>query len=150
MDSLHPTFWQWWVVGVLLMVVEMLLPGAFFLWMGLAAGLVGVIVLLAPTVGFHFQLGAFALLSIAAVLLARIYLRRNPLTTDQPGLNRRSAQYIGRTLVLTEPIVNGYGTVRVDDSTWRVRGPDSPAGSTVEVVEADGAVLGVRPKVSAS
>ena len=148
MDNLHPTFWQWWVVGVLLMVVEMLLPGAFFLWMGFAAALVGLILLLIPAASFHFQVGAFAVLSVVAVLLARVYLHRNPLASDQPGLNRRSAQYIGRTLVLTEPIVNGYGTVRVDDSTWRVHGPDSPVGSVVEVVEADGAVLGVRPRPS--
>ena len=148
MDNLHPTFWQWWVVAVLLMVVEMLLPGAFFLWMGFAAALVGLILLLIPAVSFHFQVGAFAVLSVVAVLLARVYLHRNPLASDQPGLNRRSAQYIGRTLVLTEPIVNGYGTVRVDDSTWRVHGPDSPVGSVVEVVQADGAVLGVRPKPS--
>lgn len=146
MDSLQPTFWHWWVLGVLLLAVEMLIPGAIFLWMGIAAGAVGVLLLMLPALGLKVQLAIFAVLSIVAVALARVYLRRNPLTSDQPSLNRRAAQYVGRVLTLNEPIVNGMGSVRVDDSTWRVQGPDCPAGTVVEIVQADGPVLFVRPR----
>jgi inner membrane protein len=146
-DSLQPTFWHWWVLGILLLAVEMMIPGAIFLWMGIAAGAVGVLLLFLPGLGFKVQLGAFAVLAIVAVALARVYLRRNPLTTDQPVLNRRAAQYVGRVLTLTEPIVNGMGSVRVDDSTWRIQGPDSPIGTVVEIVQADGPILLVRPRV---
>jgi inner membrane protein len=146
-DSLQPTFWHWWVLGILLLAVEMMIPGAIFLWMGIAAGAVGVLLLFLPDLSFKVQLGAFAVLAIVAVALARVYLRRNPLTTDQPVLNRRAAQYVGRVLTLTEPIVNGMGSVRVDDSTWRIQGPDSPIGTVVEIVQADGPILLVRPRV---
>jgi membrane protein implicated in regulation of membrane protease activity len=131
---------------VLLLVVEMFIPGAFFLWMGISAGVVGLVVLLLPAIGLKTQIAAFAVLSIVTVLLARTYLRRNPLPTDLPQLNRRAAQYVGRALTLSEPIVNGFGTVRVDDSMWRIQGPDCPAGTIVEVVSTDGAMLNVRPR----
>jgi membrane protein implicated in regulation of membrane protease activity len=145
-DSLQPTYWHWWVVAIVLLAVEMFVPGAFFLWMGFSAAAVGALLLLVPAMGFKVQLGVFAVLSIVVVAVARVYLRRRPLTTDEPTLNRRGAQYVGRVLTLNEGIVNGIGSVRLDDSTWRVRGPDAPAGTTVEIVEADGPVLTVRPR----
>lgn len=146
MGEWQPNCWHWWVLGVLLLVVEMFIPGAFFLWMGISAGVVGLAVLLLPALGLEAQIAAFAVLSIVTVLLARTYLRRNPLPTDLPQLNRRAAQYVGRALTLSEPIVNGFGTVRVDDSMWRIQGPDCPAGTIVEVVSTDGAMLNVRPR----
>jgi membrane protein implicated in regulation of membrane protease activity len=146
MAEWQPNYWHWWVLGVLLLVVEMFIPGAFFLWMGISAGVVGLVVLLLPAIGLKTQIAAFAVLSIVTVLLARTYLRRNPLPTDLPQLNRRAAQYVGRALTLSEPIVNGFGTVRVDDSMWRIQGPDCPAGTIVEVVSTDGAMLNVRPR----
>lgn len=146
MADWQPNFWHWWILGLALLAAEMFLPGAIFLWMGISAGVVGLLVWLLPTVGLNVQIGIFAVLSIVTVLIARIYFRRNPLTTDRPVLNRRAVQYIGRTLTLAEPIINGMGTVRVDDSTWRVQGPDCAIGTVVEVIAAEGPVLVVRPK----
>jgi membrane protein implicated in regulation of membrane protease activity len=45
---------------------------------------------------------------------------------------------------LERPIVDGIGTVRIDDTVWRVTGPDCPAGSRVRVAHADGANLSVE------
>jgi membrane protein implicated in regulation of membrane protease activity len=50
---------------------------------------------------------------------------------------------VGRVFTLEKPIVDGFGTVRIDDTIWRVAGPDVPAGSRVRVVQADGANLTV-------
>ena len=50
---------------------------------------------------------------------------------------------VGREFTLEKPIVDGTGTVRIDDTIWRVAGPDAPAGSRVRVVQADGASLTV-------
>ena len=68
-----------------------------------------------------------------------------PAVTDQPTLNRRGEQYAGRLLTLVEPIDNGYGVVRVDDTRWRVRGPALPAGEVVRVIGTDGMTLLVEP-----
>jgi len=146
MDEFRPNYWHWWLFGFALLAVEMFFPGAIFLWMGISAGVVGILVLAMPELGWKLQLGIFAVLSIVTVLLGRTYLRRNPIRTDVPTLNRRAEQFIGRVLAVDEPIVNGSGRIRIDDSTWRVAGPDCPAGTVVEVVAAEGLILTVRPK----
>ena len=59
-------------------------------------------------------------------------------------LNRRPESYIGRTFTLENPIVDGVGRVRIDDTIWRVSGPDSPAGSQVRIMRAEGPNLFVE------
>lgn len=142
----RPDYWHWWILGVILLALEAFVPGFIFLWMGISAGVVGAIVLLAPALDWKVQTVIFAVLSIATVALWRAYMKRRPQRTDQPLLNRRAEQYVGRFVTLSEPIVNGVGKVRMDDSTWRVHGPDCLTGTVVEVTRADGAVLVVRPK----
>ena len=136
-------FWHWWILGVLLLVLEVFAPGSFFLWMGVAAGAVGLILLLVPQMGWEFQVLIFAMLSVGSIVIWRNYMRKHPADTDQPSLNRRGEQYVGRTFTLDEAIVNGNGKIRVDDSTWKIEGEDCPAGVRVKVTGVDGVVLRV-------
>jgi inner membrane protein len=146
MDSFlnGPMFWHWWVLGACLMVIEVVVPSTFFLWMGVAAGVVGLVVLLAPGIGWQFQILLFALLAIADVVAWKIYLKRRPTRTDDPSLNRRGQQYVGQVVVLDEAIVNGRGAAKVADSRWLVRGPDAPAGSRVRIVAVEGTAFKVE------
>ena len=137
--------WHWWVLGVVLLGAEMLAPGVFLLWMGIAAGATGVVVLVAPEMDWRYQFLLFAVLAVASVIAARIYLKRRPIETDRPELNRRGQQYVGRTFTLAEALENGRGRLHVDDTMWRVSGPDIPAGRQVEVVGVDGVLLQVAP-----
>src|SRR5262245_22560474 len=137
-------FWHWWVLGLVLVVVEMVAPGFFLLWIGLAAGFTGLILLLVPSLSWQVQFLIFGVLAIGSVAAGRYYLRRNPIETDDATLNRRGAQYIGRVVTLDEPIVNGLGKVKTGDSWWRVQGPDLPAGERVKVVGVDGTMLKVE------
>jgi membrane protein implicated in regulation of membrane protease activity len=139
-----PTHWTWWALGVVLAGIEVLMPGTFLLWPGLAAGVVGLLVLLAPGLDWRVQVLIWVVLSIAAILLARKYLLFKPTASDRPDLNQRSAQLIGRVATLVEPIENGTGRAKLGDSTWSVQGPDLPTGTRVKVVAADGAVLKVE------
>lgn len=141
--SLH---YLWWILAVLLILGELLAPGYFMLWIGLAAAAMGVLVWIAPGLGMLAQVLLFALLAIAlCVLYARVFRAR--IERSEPGserLNRRAEQMIGQRYVLVEAIVNGRGKARVGDGQWMVAGPELPAGRSVEVVSVDGATLQVR------
>ena len=138
-------YWHWFVLGLLLVILEMFSPAAYFLWLGIGAGLTGVLLLAWPGLGWPVQLLAFALLAVLSVALGRRYLARHPIKTDEPTLNRRGEQYVGRVFTLQEPIVNGLGKIRVDGSTWKISGSDCPSGSRVKVTGVDGVVLEVEP-----
>jgi hypothetical protein len=140
-----PDFWHWWILGLALIIAETVLPGTYFLWMGVSAVALGVLAWLFPAMGWEIQLMLFALLSLASIVGWRMWQRRHPEESDQPMLNRRAEQYIGRVFVLEAAIENGFGRVRVADSLWRVRGADAPAGTRVRVTAADGIVLVVEP-----
>jgi len=137
-------YWHWLIFAVVLIVLEVFSPGVFFLWMGVAAAVTGLLLLLMPDLTWQVQFVAFAVLSMGAIVLARLFLKNHPIHTDQPALNRRGEQYVGRTFTLEQPIVNGQGKIRVDDSTWKVHGADCPAGTRVKVDGVDGVVLVVE------
>ena len=137
-------FWHWWVGAIGLIVVEALVPGAIFLWLGISAAVVGAILLAAPELSWEYQLLIFAVLSVGSVIGWRAYHKRHPTKTDLPNLNRRGEQYVDRLITLDEPIVNRVGKIRLDDTSWKVTGQDLPAGARVRVVGVDGVVLQVE------
>ena len=134
--------WNWLIVGVLLMGLELLAPGVFMFWLGLAAFLVGMLSF-AVTLPWQLQLLLFAAFAAAAVPIWRRVARQKPGVNPNPFLNKRSDALVGRICTLEKPIVDGEGIVRIDDTVWRVAGPDTPAGSKVQIVRADGASLTV-------
>ena len=137
-------YWHWWVLAVVLVILEVLSPGVFFLWMGIAAGVVGFLVYLQPGMFWEYQILFFAVFSVVSIVLGRAFLKRRPIATDEPHLNRRGEQYVGRTFTLDEPIVNNQGKIRVDDTTWKIHGDDCEAGRKVKVSGVDGVVLVVE------
>ena len=136
--------WNWLIFGLLLMALELLAPGIFLFWLGLAALLVGVLSFaLQPP--WQVQILLFAVFAAAAVPLWRRLARRDGgASASNPFLNKRADALVGRVFTLEKPIVDGSGTVRIDDTVWRVAGPDLPAGTRVRIVRADGASLTVE------
>jgi membrane protein implicated in regulation of membrane protease activity len=135
--------WNWLIFGVILMALEVLAPGIFLLWLGLAALLVGLL-----TFVFHpswqVEILLFAVFAIAAVPLWRRLARGNASGSESnPFLNRRTEALVGRVFTLEKPIIDGAGTVRIGDTVWRVAGPDTPAGTRVKIVQVSGADLTV-------
>jgi len=145
MNGYQPDFWHWWILALMLIIAETLLPGTFFLWMGISALVLGVLVWMIPAMGWETQLMLFAVLSLVSIVGWRIWQRKHPDESDHPMLNRRAEQYVERVFVLEQPIENGFGKVRVGDSLWRVRGEDAVAGTRVRVTATDGVVLVVEP-----
>ena len=136
--------WNWLVLAGLFFVIELVAPGAFMLWLGMSALLVGIISLFVEW-PWQYQLVAFAVFALASIPLWRRFAHRVESKADQPFLNRRADAFIGREFTLEKPIVAGNGTVKIDDSIWRLSGPDCPGGSRVKVVRADSATLVVEP-----
>ncbi|MEA2903417.1 MAG: inner membrane protein [Alphaproteobacteria bacterium] len=132
--------WNWFVAAAVLFLIEILAPGSFMLWLGLSAILVGAISI-AIDWSWQAQLIVFAVFAVAFVPAWRHFARKVEEPVDRPFLNRRADGYVGRVFTLDKPIVDGVGTVRIDDTVWRVSGPDCPAGSRVKIARADGADL---------
>ena len=135
--------WNWLIFGVVLMALELIAPGVFLFWLGLAALLVGLLSFaLHPS--WQVQILMFAVFAAAAVpLWRRIARNASTVSKSNPFLNKRADALVGRVFTLEKPIIDGAGTVRIDDTIWRVAGPDAPAGSRVKIVRADGASLTV-------
>lgn len=136
----------WAAVALLLFAAEALAPGAFMLWMGFAAAVVFVGVLFVPGVPLLAQIAAFVLLSFVSIQVYRKWIRKpgRERQSDQPNLNRRAAQHVGRVFPLEQPIVAGRGRVKIGDAFWVVEGPDLDVGTPVRVVGTDGVSLRVE------
>ncbi|MHB8912929.1 MAG: NfeD family protein [Lysobacter sp.] len=139
--------WQvvtWAAVALLLFAAETLAPGAFMLWLGFAATAVFVIVLAVPGLSVLAQVGLFVALSFVSIQVYRHWFRGRERKSDQPMLNRRAEQLIGRVVPLDRGIVNGLGRVQIADAYWDVAGPDLPTGSAVRIVGTEGMTLRVE------
>ena len=134
----------WGVAALLLFAAEALAPGAFMLWLGFAAAVVFLGVLLVPGTTLLMQAIAFVVLSVISIQVYRTWFRGTQRASDQPLLNRRVAQLVGRVVPLERGIVNGRGRVQIADALWDVVGPELPAGTPVRIVGAEGMTLQVQ------
>ena len=132
--------WNWVALGLVLLALEMAIPGVFLLWFGLAGIIVGALSLMFHNASFwpwEAQVVIFLGLSLALAWFGKRLMDKGDVT-DEPLLNKRSEQMVGRLATLTEPVTNGYGRIKIGDTLWRVKGPDLAIGSTVKVTYVDG------------
>ena len=134
--------WNWAIAGVVLLGLEVLAPGNVFVWFGVAALLTGAVAFLAD-LGWQTELIIFVVLAVILVLAGRRLFARDRQPGEQPLLNDRAQRHVGGVYVLGEPIIDGKGRIKIDDTRWRVSGPDVPSGTRVKVVGVDGTVLTV-------
>lgn len=138
----------WWIVGLVLLVLEVILPGVYLIFFAIAALIVGTNAFLLQSsgwFGWEQQVVAFVILSAVCLLIGRKWYGSKLDVGATTGLNSRTERLIGRETTLTDAIVNGRGRVAIDDSWWSATGPDLPVGSRVRVVGANGSVLNVEP-----
>ncbi|MCQ4634339.1 membrane protein implicated in regulation of membrane protease activity [Shinella sp. BE166] len=139
--------WAWWVLGIVLLILEVLMPGVFLVWIGIAAIITGALSLALWETAFwtwHAQWLVFAVLSLIAAIIGRRIVSSRGQTSDQPHLNQRGQSLIGRTATLEQPIAEGRGRIRLDDTMWNVQGPDLPVGTRVRVTTSSGSNLTVE------
>ncbi|VXB17091.1 conserved hypothetical protein; putative inner membrane protein [Pseudomonas sp. 8AS] len=144
----HLTFWDWLAFGTLLLILEIFGAGGYLLWIGIAAACVGALSYLFPELPWAWQFFLFAILSVLTAVFWWQRQRSAKKPSEQPGLNQRGSEFIGRNFVLHEAIVGGRGKIKAGDSLWLVSGPDLPAGTPIRVVGQDGVLLRVEAEQS--
>jgi hypothetical protein len=138
-DFLGP--WSWWVLGLVLLALEIFAPGTVFMWFGVSAIAVGTLALFVEF-GWQAEAITFVVLALLAIIASKMLLRgRAGQDEGDLHLNQRGARLIGRAYVLAEPLADGSGRLKIDDTMWRISGPDLPAGTRVRIAAADGALL---------
>ncbi|MTI00102.1 NfeD family protein [Roseibium sp. RKSG952] len=135
--------WSWWILGLLLLALEVLAPGTIFLWFGISAILVGAVALFVD-LSWQTEVIIFLVLAITSLIVGRRWVRKAAKKGGDPALNRRGSRYVGREFVLAAPISQGEGKLSIDDTVWRITGPDAPAGTRVTVIRVDGVKLVVE------
>lgn len=136
--------WAWIIGGMLLMGVELLAPGLFFIWLGLAALATGLVVA-ATGMGWGPAGVMFCAFAAASVFGGRALTRRRASEPDSADhLNALSRDLIGKTVRLDQAIINGEGRVKIGDKIWRAHGKDTAAGIEVKIVRLDGSALVVE------
>ncbi len=144
MAELELVFWNWWVLALMLLVIELLAPGFFFLWMAASALVTGCLLFVIPAIDSEWQIAIFSVLSVVAISAWKLYGKKQAAATDHPLLNKRGAQYIGRVFNLYKPIENGEGKIKVDDSIWKVHGQDCDINTRVRVIAVRGTIFDVE------
>jgi membrane protein implicated in regulation of membrane protease activity len=135
----------WAALALILIALETMAPGILLLWLGFAAAGVFVLLVLGLKLSVLTQTLAFVALSFISVGVYFRFFRKSAENSDQPLLNLKQEQMIGKQLNLETAIVNGEGRVKIGDAFWQVQGPDLPQGALVRVVSVDSAVLRVLP-----
>ena len=150
MEDLLITHWHWLILALTCLVIELFTGTIMFLWLSAACVAVAGIVFTWPDLIWQYQIALSAIFIILSIFLWRLWAKFFPSShrQDNLSLNRRSERYIGRVFNLSEPIINGMGKIKVDDSSWRVSGDDAPVDTAVEVIAADGMLLKVKKVVS--
>ncbi len=137
------TFWYWLFAACLLMMMEILIPDMFFMALASAAAEVGIVGFFFPTLTFGWMFTIFSAFAVISIWISQRYLSKEVLVSEEPLLNRRSDDLIGRNFTLHEPIINGEGRVKAMASYWNITGADCPVGSRIKVVDVDGITLKV-------
>jgi inner membrane protein len=136
-------FWAWFIAAVALACGELAVPGIFLIWLAGAAAVTGIITWITG-IGWEAQLACFAVLSVISVYLGRAYFKRNPIQTEDVGLNRRGERMVGEIVIVVEALSDGSGKVQVGDSPWLAKGPDLAVGAKARIVRAEGTTLVVE------
>ncbi|MEI7599694.1 MAG: NfeD family protein [Aestuariivirga sp.] len=135
MEQLFPILgnWVWFVAAGIFLLLELVSPGVFFIWLGIAAALTGVIDNL-HDLTWQGELAVFAVLAVISVVVGRRFYNGPAMEpADNPFLNRRQLGYVGRSFTLKQPIVNGRGKLTIEDTVWEIEGPDMDAGTRIKV-----------------
>ena len=143
-DNLEPG-WIWMIGGILLLIAEIIAPGFFLVFIGVAALATGAFTLLFD-MPVAFQLILFTIYALVAVMIGKKVYANQALDSSDPLLNDRAARLIGKSVTVIEAVDVHSGRVRVGDSEWSARGGPGRPGERVRITGVEGNCLLVEPE----
>ena len=143
-DNLEPG-WLWMIGGILLLIAEVIAPGFFLVFIGVAALATGAFTLLFD-MPLAFQLILFTIYALVAVMIGRKVYANQAADSSDPLLNDRVARMVGKSVTVIEAVDEHSGRVRVGDSEWSARGGPGRPGERVRITGVDGNCLLVEPE----
>ena len=112
--------WNWFIVAGIFAVLEMIAPGYFLIWFGLAALAVGGLAM-AIDLSWQMQLALYAIIGIGLLIASVRFAGSRGGTSDRPLLNKRGQTHLGKVYQLLDDTNQGRGSVMVGDSIWSVQ-----------------------------
>jgi len=135
----------WLILAMILIGLEFMAPGIYFMWVGFGAVVVSLVTYVLPDLAPQWQVLIFAVMGVVSVLIGRKYLMEKESPSDDSTLNRRGSQYVGKVCEVAVDFKNGKGKVKVEDTLWSAMGPkDYKAGASVKIVSQDGTRFNVE------
>jgi len=148
-DFLKPEL-IWFLVGLVLLVLEFIMPGLIIGFFGVGAWIVAIICLLSAYVtgSINAQLIIFIISSVLSLLLLRKWLKgvfvghvksKQDMTADLD-------EFIGERVVVKEKITpKAGGKVELHGTNWEAEADEEIAeGTVVEIIEKDNITLKVK------
>ena len=145
MQELFPFvgIWFWWIVAGVLLLLELMTPGVFSMWLAFAAASVGITDYFID-LSWQLELLAFAGFSLVYVYLARPWYSKSKLqNSDQPNLNQRIYGFVGKSFVLANPSSMARANSILKEPAGTCLGPNLAKGATVRVTAVEGMKLRV-------
>lgn len=139
--------WFWWVLGGILIAIELTAPTSFFLSIGISAFLVAITQWVTGKI-FEPQTGLllFAALSTLSLVFWWKFIRCKSWHAKKGNvfLNEKGQELVGKTFTIENSIPkNGSGSIKIKGVIWRVEGAEASAGDVVKVEAISGNTLTV-------
>ena len=139
------TLWHWLVLGFVLLIVEIMVPGVFLLWWGLAALGTALVQFLIPAFSLTELAIFYALLAcILSVGWWKYQHGKDHRDQVKTALNQRDHAMLGKRGTVQEIASNGIGRGVFGDTTWRIQGECLRANDLIEVKAVSGITLIVQ------
>ena len=128
---------NWFILGIFLVSAELLIPGVYVIWFGVAALVMGAITFLIP-MGLAWQIALFGILSlISTVIGVKVYRKEGQVVKSGVLNTVRGSEYVGLRFKTETPIANGIGRLNIGDSNWTIMGDDCEIGTEIEITGVD-------------
>lgn len=136
-ESIFSSYWYWLIAAGVLLILEILVPGIFLIWLGLGAALVSLFLLLFPDASLPWQL-LVLVVSISLSVLVGLKWQRRLLRQQPASLNLGLEGLVGRQAEVSQAFASGRGRIKLEDTSYTALSDtaEMAVGQAVRIVAA--------------